>query len=242
MQIALFYSLYHDMFQLCKQGFSDYFSDKWNYLDVVYIILGYVNIQLQYSTKTWALESKLCFIAVVLLCLVKTFFYMRIIMSYSYIVTMIVNVIADLRVFLLFFTILILMFSAIFDVIAKSNAPEYDKVGPFLGNFLLTLRLSLGNFDFGVLTDDKYELNTLQHWLFWIVWVIMVLFSSLIFLNFIIAEVSNSYSNVKVNIDALIYKERAGLIDEVENITTNSTISKHKEMWPKFVVVRELED
>lgn len=152
MQIALFYSLYHDMFQICKQG-KDYFSDKWNYLDIVYIILGYYNIYLQYSGGTLELQSKIVFICIVLLCLMKTFFYMRIVMSYSYIVTMIVNVVADLRVFLLFFTILILMFSAIFDVIAKSNADEYKEVGPFLGNFFLTLRLSLGDFDVGVLTD-----------------------------------------------------------------------------------------
>jgi hypothetical protein len=86
----------------------------------------------------------------------KTFFFMRIFMAYSYIVTMIVNVVADLKVFLLFFTILIIMFSAIFDVIAKSNADEYSKVGPFLANFFLTLRLSLGDFDFGVLTDKNF--------------------------------------------------------------------------------------
>lgn len=52
----------------------------------------------------------------------------------------------------------------------------------------------------------------------------MVLFSSLIFLNFIIAEVSNSYANVKENIDQLMYKERSKLVLEVENITTDNTI------------------
>jgi hypothetical protein len=221
---------------------GEYFSDKWNYLDVVYLGLGYYNIYLQYIGETWELQSKIVFICVVLLCLMKTFFFMRIVMSYSYIVTMIVNVVADLKVFLLFFTILITMFSAIFDVIAKSNADEYEKVGPFMGNFFLTLRLSLGDFDFGVLSDKKYELNTLQHWLFWTVWVLMVLFSSLIFLNFIIAEVSNSYANVRENIDALIYKERSSLIEEVENITTESTIKSDKTSWPKFIVIRELED
>ena len=33
-----------------------------------------------------------------------------------------------------------------------------------------------------------------MHVLFWGVWIFMVFFSSLIFLNFIIAEVSNSYA------------------------------------------------
>lgn len=40
----------------------------------------------------------------------------------------------------------------------------------------------------------------------------MVVISGLIFLNFIIAEVSNSYAEVNLRIDALIYKERSCLI------------------------------
>ena len=105
---------------------------------------------------------------------------------------------------------------------------------------MTTLRLSLGDFDFGVLEGDK--LNAKQHWLFWIIWVFMVIFSALIFLNFIIAEVSNSYSGVKVNIDALIYKERAGLIEEAEDIMPANTRKNNKIKFPKYIVIRELED
>jgi len=43
------------------------------------------------------------------------------------------------------------MFSCIFDVIAKNEAEEYKHLGPFMGNVMTTLRLSLGDFDFNVL-------------------------------------------------------------------------------------------
>lgn len=132
---------------------------------------------------------------VVFLCLIKTFFFMRIVKDFSYIVKMIINVVIDLKVFMLFFAILICMFSMIFDVISKNYSVEYQKVGPYWGNILTTLRLSLGDFDFSIL--DEPGLNFRQHVLFWITWVVMVFFSSLIFLNFIIAEVSNSYENVR---------------------------------------------
>ena len=159
----------------------------------------------------------------------------------------------DLRVFLLFFAILILKFSMIFDVIAPNNADEYQYVTKYTANLLTTLRLSLGDFDFGVLQDNEIEkdddgnvirlpLNKKQHILFWITWVLMVIFSSLIFLNFIIAEVSNSYANVKVNIDSLIYKERAGLINEAEDIMSSSTKKTNKKKFPKYIVVRDRED
>ena len=68
----------------------------------------------------------------------------------------------------------------------------------------------------------------------------MVLFSALVFLNFIIAEVSNSYQTVKKQIDALIYKERATLTQEAEDILTKA---QHKDriLFPKFFVIREVE-
>jgi hypothetical protein len=160
-------------------------------------------------------------IIVIFIGLLKTFFFMRIKMNFSYIVTMILNVVSDLKVFLLFFMILIVMFSAVFDVISKNEALEYKHVGPFMGNIFTTLRLSLADFDFNVLQGDT--LNVKQHVLFWFIWVIMVLFSSLIFLNFIIAEVSNSYQTVKKDINALIYKERAGLVMETEDIMSEAT-------------------
>jgi hypothetical protein len=194
---CLVYPTFYDGTQAIKQGGS-YLSDPWNYLDIMHIFLGYLNIYTQAKTGTWELWSKITMILVILICLLKTFFFMRIKMSFSYIVTMIINVVYDLQVFLLFFFILILMFSAIFDVISKNEAPEYKHLGPFFGNFMTTLRLSLGDFDFNVLIGDK--LSAKQHWLFWIIWVLMVLFSALIFLNFIIAEVSNSYQTVKENI------------------------------------------
>jgi len=121
---------------------------------------------------------------------------MRIIESFSYIVTMITMVFNDLQVFMLFFMILIIMFSMIFDVIAKNTADEYREVPYYVGNVLTTLRLSLGDFDFAVLEKESH-LTGEQHILFWSTWVLMVIFSALIFLNFIIAEVSNSYFMVK---------------------------------------------
>ena len=53
--------------------------------------------------------------------IIKSFFYLRIFQSLSYIVTMIYTVVADLKVFLLFFTILIVLFAQIFAVIGVGN-------------------------------------------------------------------------------------------------------------------------
>lgn len=170
--------------------------DKWNYIDILNIILGYWNIYNQLYVGTLELTTKLVMIGLILVCLMKLFFFMRIIERFSYIVTMIIEVFSDLRAFLTFYAILIVMCSLIFDVIAVNPAGEYGKIGPFAGNLFATLRLSLGDFDFGVLAETdakKGALDVNQHLLYWVVWLCLVVFSALIFLNFIIAEVSNSY-------------------------------------------------
>ena len=62
-----------------------------------------------------------------------------------------------------------------------------------------------------------------QQFLFWYMWLICIVFSTLVFLNFIIAEVTNSYNNVNENIQSLIYKERSELIKEAEDIMLDDT-------------------
>jgi len=143
---------------------------------------------------TWNIYSKILMIVVILTCLIKTLFFMKIFTNFSYIVTMIIGVVIDLKIFLVFFAILITMFSMIFNVISRNEAEEYQKIGYLAGNLFATFRLALGDFDFGLIDNKPL---TKQHILFWVTWLIMVIFSSLIFLNFIIAEVSSSYNKVK---------------------------------------------
>ena len=67
----------------------------------------------------------------------------------------------------------------------------------------------------------------------------MVVFSSLIFLNFIIAEVGNSYQKVRDHIHSLVFQERAELIEEVEDLYPAE--KKDKINFPKYLIIRELE-
>ena len=68
----------------------------------------------------------------------------------------------------------------------------------------------------------------------------MVVFSSLVFLNFIIAEVSHSYHKILMQIDSEIYRERATLTQEAEDIMSDET-KKDRRYFPKFFVIREVD-
>lgn len=102
-----------------------------------------------------------------------------------------------------------------FNVVSRNYSPEYSKLSWAIGNWIAVFRVALGDFDFTLLDSAKLSKT---HILFWAIWTIMVLFTALIFLNFIIAEVSNSYTRVKENIYSYIYSERAKLISEAEEL------------------------
>ena len=64
--------------------------------------------------------------------------------------------------------------------------------------------------------DASTELSRPENILFWLTWVLTVVITSIIFLNFIVAEASASYSNVVETLESVIQKEKAALIDESE--------------------------
>jgi len=85
--------------------------------------------------------------------LLKQFFYMKIFSPFAYIVKMIFSVIDYLKVFMLFFVILIVSFAQVFDVISPNDLEEYRFIGRYMGNIITTMRLALGDFSFEVLED-----------------------------------------------------------------------------------------
>ena len=94
------------------------------------------------------------------------------------------------------------------------------------------MRISMGDYDF----DGANDLEDIENIVYWICWLLMVTITCIIFLNFIIAEASNSYSNVMATLDAQILKERASLIKEAEEMLPRRV--KNATMFPQYIVVR----
>ena len=111
----------YDLTQLYKQGVTDYFSSIQNYSDQLYVWCSVANVISQNSSEASAIYNKILMTIIFMQQIAKSFFYLRIFQSLSYIVTMIYTVMRDLQVFLLFFTILILLFSQIFAVLGVGN-------------------------------------------------------------------------------------------------------------------------
>jgi hypothetical protein len=117
---------------------------------------------------------------------------------------MILQVVNDLRAFFTFYMYFIFIGALVFDLIGGNPGTEYRLVGPFFTNILFTMRISLGDFNFDLLNDQLATTKPWQQTLFWVTWYAYVIFGLLIFLNFIIAEVGNSYVTVRSKMSMLI--------------------------------------
>jgi len=60
--------------------------------------------------------------------------------------------------------------------------------------------------------------------------------TNIVFLNFIIAEASESYANVKSTIEESKSKEKADMINETESMLPKSLINK--ERFPRYIIAR----
>ena len=100
----------------------------------------------------------------------------------------------DLRHFALFFTILIAMLSLLFGIIGLGKNDRYEVVGPFVGNLMETLKLSMGDTE---VIDESVDLSDIENYMFWSFVFFDILFGFIIFMNFILAEAGESYNKVK---------------------------------------------
>ena len=251
---GIFYPWAYDTVQMFKGGVADYFTDPWNFIDLAFNYGSILYIILADSFGPFRDGVKIVMILVLLVGLFKTFFFLRIFESLSPIVTMLTKVVNDLGVFILFYVILVVLFSLLLGILGTGNrfiagkfrddyglkdsfpGDEYKTVGLFWGNVLSTIRMSMGDFDFASATLlDKNESI-----LYWFIFVLIVLVTCIVFLNFIIAEASASYENVQEKLEAYILSEKASLIEEAELMLFDSC--KNQERFPKYIIIREMED
>lgn len=222
---------------MVKTGVWDYLTNPANYFDILYIFGSILMSLLHITVDPFQILSKVVMIFVILQSIVRTFKCMRIIELYSPIVTMLQAVFYDLRIFLLFYGILVGKFSLLFCILGCANpnfeinpvytlskaqalaedgdwfGQEYMEMHLLLARLIDTLKVSLG--DLGLLSTSV-DLNSEDNILFFICIVLVILVTFIIFLNFIIAEASASYEKVAAELPSYIMKQKATLIAESE--------------------------
>jgi len=129
---------------------------------------------------------------VIILSNAKLLFFLRIFEGMGFIVRMLISVLRDLKSFLLFFFTVIFVFAEVLSVTLKvpdqsSSDDSYQGIGLFR-YFAVAVRNSIGDYDFeSMISGSDYI------WLKWLVWLFVIFIGNVVFMNFIIAVVSDSY-------------------------------------------------
>ena len=80
----------------------------------------------------------------------------------------------------------------------KMALMEYYHIKGFFKNYFAIIRLSVA--DFGLTSAVSY-MNEVDSYIFWVMWIVIMISTCVIFLNFIVSEVSNSYNVVSLKLD-----------------------------------------
>ncbi|CDW84942.1 wd-40 repeat protein [Stylonychia lemnae] len=229
--LVLIYFLIYEIKQIRIQR-SEYLNDGWNLFDFSHILAFTTFCILDFISQNQD-NLILIKILVILLSFMKLFFFLRIYDGFSFLVQMMAGVFKDLKYFLIFFIIFILQFGMIFLVLFKAKQiDEYNGVNK-LAYFLMAFRISSGDFQL----DDYHSQDDGLVILTWMIWLIAVMTLNIVFMNFIIAVISESYERVMQKLVAESYRVKANMIVEREQLFNKDDLTSQK-YFPNFIVVR----
>ena len=143
------------------------------------------------------------------------------------------GVFSDLKFFLSFYAIFLAHFSLQFFIIFEGQYLEnYDGIG-LPGYILMAFRTSLGDFE----VDGYPGLQSYMIIVAWIIWILAVFILNVIFMNFIIAVISESYGKVMQKMVGQGYKVKADMICERE-LFFSEVEARNPIYFPKYLLLR----
>jgi len=192
-------------------SFTEYINDFWKINDILLFnllpILGILNV-------TQIVEMQSTYMKMVKIILIITFFfklmfYLRIFETFSFLVSMLQDVFSKLSTFMGFFMMVVVIFSCLIQVLLPESKVNYDGWGYF-SYIVMAFRTSIGDYTF-----DNYK-ATMMKAETWIVWLALMIIGNVVFMNFIIAVVNDSYSQSMAKKVAKSYRLKVDLILERE--------------------------
>jgi len=133
--LSLLNPCFYELVQFKNLGPIEYFTNGKQWIDFLFVTAGLANLILTFipayadEDLPLHLATQFLMILTVLCAIPKTFLFLRNFGSLSYIVTMLFNVINDLKIFLLFYTILIFLFSQFLTILGMGSCKfDYQTV------------------------------------------------------------------------------------------------------------------
>jgi Ion transport protein len=157
---------------------------------------------------------------IVLLMFVKLLFFLRIFETFSFLVSMLRDVFINLSPFMAFFMMAVVIFSCLIQILLPETKANYEGTGPF-SYIMMAFRTSIGDYTF-----DNYKATVMKE-LTWIVWLTLMIIGNVVFMNFIIAVVNESYTNSMNEQVSQNYRLKVQMIKECEESIRKENVYKN---------------
>ena len=197
--------------------FSEYFFDAWNYMELLGNFFYAWGTYLDIMRSELDDEMRLVLSFSVIFTLIKVVYLIRVFRQLNFLVTMFMTVVSEVFYFVILFTIFLITFAESFSLVGV-DVSAYGRIPGLFGHFVQILRCAMG--DFSILNpyegfdliddpdaedDSKYRHSYIIVIFTFIIFLICCFFMFMIFMNFIIAVIGQSYHKVRMSKEAFDY-------------------------------------
>jgi len=144
---------------------------------------------------------------------IKFFYFLRIFDQTATLIRMIVEIVNDMKNFLIVLIVAIIGFSQGYYVLQQGDPNNFAGPG-VMNSIIYSYNLALGEFGLDYFSDG--DTGTLDAFICWFIFIIATMFVVIVLLNLLIAIMGDSFSRVMENITNLSVREKVMMIAENE--------------------------
>jgi hypothetical protein len=194
-------------------------------------------------------NNRILFVFSVMFSLVKIVYLVRVFKSLNFLVTMLASVVNEVVYFMVLFGCFLLTFAECNHIVMVDTS-AYNRTPALMAQFFTILRCSMGDFslidpfntfdpnekdDEGNIVEYRHSYKVMMFT--WFIYMVSIFFLYMIFMNFIIAVIGDSYGAVYKYKDEWDYLQRIMMIYEREAHFGQETFAD-KNYFPDILVVR----
>lgn len=216
------YHLFLEFLYFRRNG-RKYFKSFWNIVNLFTIGLTVATIVIDFLNLDYSVYFVPVASSAVIMMWLKLFYFGRIINATATIVRMIIEISNDMGPFLIIVFIFLTGFANSFYIIAQINGGgERFTSDNFALAIMWTWNNGTGNFD----TDGFDELTGNISYLVYCIWLLCTFMILIVFLNLLIAVLSDSFDKIQETLQNNLYKEMAIMMSENEVFINRKSVFK----------------
>lgn len=223
--LFILYWIYVELFQIKFHRLA-YFKSFWNLLDLGSIFINIAVLAMDQAEVSHFDINAVSSVAVIIMWF-KMFYFLRIFKATAHLIRMIIEIIMDMKWFIIVLFLSIIGFANAFFILARNSPGDWFPGNTFMRSFLFSYRMGLGDFVTDLFAGHPDET------LIWVLWFLNTLIILIILLNLVIAIMADTFDKVQETAENSMLQEYAAMIRENEFLFSRSKVFKKS----KYIIV-----